>query len=655
MASTSDYERSPTVTEVDTPLTEKLKSLWETRPGFMGWLATVDHKEIGLRYIITAFAFLIAGGIEALIFRVQLAWSNMHVLKPEQFDQLFTMHGMTMIFLYAGPVLSGFSNYLWPLLLGSRDMALPRLNALSYWIYLCAGLFLYSAFLVGFGPNVGWFNYVPLAARAYNNGPNIDIYALGMILLGISTTVGAVNFIVTFLRMRAPGMSINRVPIMVWGTLTANAANLFAIPSVSLAFFLLWMDRNLGTHFFDTTAGGSALLWQHLFWMFGHPWVYAIVLPAMGMVSDGLPVFCRRPLVGYTAVALATVATMVLGFGVWVHHMFATGLPNISLSFFSAASIIITVPSAVGVFAWLATIWTGRPVFTTPFLFFASFIILFTIGGVSGFMTGSVPVDWQLTDTYFVVAHIHYVLIGINVFPVVGALYFWFPKFTGKMMDERLGRWNFWTMFLGFNLGFFPMHISGLLGMPRRIYTFSDSMGWDWLNLITTLGSFVFAIGVLLLIYNVINSLRHGVSAGSNPWDGPTLEWATTSPPPPYNFAVIPTVASRHPLWEDRLGMPAGERSQVQRGLVLDHGKEALGTTTVDAEPNVILKMPLDTLVPLCLALSMTIVAIGLALINWWVVVVGGACTAASVLAWLWPEARLGETAAPAPGRAQHG
>jgi cytochrome c oxidase subunit 1/cytochrome c oxidase subunit I+III len=270
-------------------------------------------------------------------------------------------------------------------------------------------------------------------------------------------------------------------------------------------------------------------------------------------------------------------------------------------------------------------------------------------------MTGSVPVDWQLTDTYFVVAHIHYVLIGINVFPVVGALYFWFPKFTGKMMDERLGRWNFWTMFLGFNLGFFPMHISGLLGMPRRIYTFSDSMGWDWLNLITTLGSFVFAIGVLLLIYNVINSLQHGVSAGANPWDGPTLEWATTSPPPPYNFAVIPTVASRHPLWEDRLGMPAGERSQVQRGLVLDHGKEALGTTTVDAEPNVILKMPLDTLVPLCLALSMTIVAIGLALINWWVVVVGGACTAASVLAWLWPEARLGETAAPAPGRTQHG
>ena len=324
------------------------------------------------------------------------------------------------------------------------------------------------------------------------------------------------------------------------------------------------MDRNLGTHFFDTTAGGSALLWQHLFWMFGHPWVYAIVLPAMGMVSDGLPVFCRRPLVGYTAVALATVATMVLGFGVWVHHMFATGLPNISLSFFSAASIIITVPSAVGVFAWLATIWTGRPVFTTPFLFFASFILLFTIGGVSGFMTGSVPVDWQLTDTYFVVAHLHYVLIGINVFPVAGAIYFWFPKFTGKLMDERLGRWNFWTMFIGFNLGFFPMHISGLLGMPRRIYTYPDSMGWDWLNLITTIGSFLFGFGVLLLIYNVVRSMRHGPSAGSNPWDAPTLEWATSSPPPPYNFAVIPVVASRHPLVGRPAG-PAGRRAQPCR------------------------------------------------------------------------------------------
>jgi cytochrome c oxidase subunit 1/cytochrome c oxidase subunit I+III len=487
-----------------------------------------------------------------------------------------------------------------------------------------------------------------LAARAYDAGPNIDFYALGMILLGISTTVGSINFIVTFLRMRAPGMSINRVPILIWGTLTASAANIFAIPAVSLAFFLLWMDRNLGTHFFDVPTGGSAMLWQHLFWMFGHPWVYAIVLPAMGMVSDGLPVFCRRPIVGYTVVALATVATMVLGFGVWVHHMFATGLPNVSLSFFSAASIIIAVPSAVGVFAWIATIWTGRPVFTTAFMFFASFIVLFVIGGVSGFMTGSVPVDWQLTDTYFIVAHLHYVLIGINVFPVVGATYFWFPKFTGRLMDERLGRWNFWTMFSGFNIGFFPMHISGLLGMPRRIYTYADGMGWDWLNLITTIGSYVFALGVLLFLINVWKSYRHGAPAGNNPWDAPTLEWATTSPPPPYNFVVIPTVASRHPLWEDRLQQHEGEGSHIEAGLVLDHDREAIGTSSLDATPDVILRMPHDSYAPVILAVAATASFAGLAFHSWWLAALGALIAGIDIIGWLWPEQKLGETAEPA-------
>jgi len=645
-----DYERAPTVAVEDRQpaLPEELRKLWETKPGFLGWLSSVDHKEIGIRYIITAFAFLIAGGVEALIFRLQLAGPNLHLLTPEQYDQLFTTHGMTMIFLYAGPVLTGFSNYLWPLLLGARDMALPRLNALSYWIYLCAGIFLYAAFAFGFGPNDGWFNYVPYAARAYNNGPNIDFYSLGMILLGISTTVGSTNFIVTFLRLRAPGMSINRVPILVWGTLTAAAANIFAIPAVSLAFFLLWMDRNLGTHFFDVPTGGQPLLWQHLFWMFGHPWVYAIVLPAMGMVSDGLPVFCRRPLVGYTVVALATVATMVLGFGVWVHHMFATGLPSVSLSFFSAASIIIAVPSAVGVFAWIATIWTGKPILTTAFLFFANFIVLFTIGGVSGYMTGSVPVDWQLTDTYFVVAHLHYVLIGINVFPVVGAVYFWFPKFTGRMMDERLGRWNFWTMFIGFNVGFFPMHISGLLGMPRRVYTYADGMGWDWLNLITTAGSYLFAIGVLMFLINVVRSYRNGPPAGDNPWDAPTLEWATSSPPPPYNFVVIPTVQSRHPLWEDRLGGETPGHSYVHAGLVLDHGRETVGTSPLDAEPDIILRMPKDSFAPLILSLTLTAIFIALAFNIFWLAIVGGLATGADIIFWLWPERGLGETAEPA-------
>jgi cytochrome c oxidase subunit 1/cytochrome c oxidase subunit I+III len=646
----AEYERAPVVAPADQQgLAARLLRIWKTEPGIAGWLSTTDHKEIGLRYIITAFAFLIAGGVEALIFRLQLAGPNLHILTPEQYDQLFTTHGMTMIFLYAGPVLSGFSNYLWPLILGARDMALPRLNALSYWIYLCAGIFLYAAFACGFGANDGWFNYVPYAARAYNGGPNIDFYALGIILLGISTTVGSINFVVTFLRLRAPGMSINRIPILAWGTVTASAANIFAIPAVSLAFFLLWMDRNFGTHFFDVPSGGQPLLWQHLFWMFGHPWVYAIVLPAMGMVSDGLPVFCRRPLVGYTAVALATVATMVLGFGVWVHHMFATGLPNVSLSFFSAASIIIAVPSAVGVFAWIATIWSGKPVFTTAFMFFASFIVLFTIGGVSGFMTGSLPVDWQLTDTYFVVAHIHYVLIGINVFPVAGAIYFWFPKFTGRLLDERLGRWNFWTMFIGFNLGFFPMHISGLLGMPRRVYTYADGMGWDWLNLITTFGSFVFAVGVLLLIINVVASRRRRAPAGDNPWDAPTLEWSVPSPPPPYNFAVIPTVGSRHPLWEGRLPPQQGDsKSYVEGGMALDHGRETVGTTPLDAEPRIILKMPKDSFAPVLLSLSLTAFFAGLGLHIWWLAIAGLVCAGIDIIGWLWPERSLGETAEPA-------
>ncbi|HZD26877.1 MAG TPA: cbb3-type cytochrome c oxidase subunit I, partial [Alphaproteobacteria bacterium] len=429
----AEYLRTPRVETVSAELARRLHELWETRPGLMGWIGTVDHKEIGIRYIVTAFLFLIAGGIEALIMRLQLAQPNQDLLNAAQYDQLFSMHGITMIFLYALPVLSGFSNYLFPLLLGSRDMAFPRLNAFSYWVYLAAGIFLYASFAIAQAPNNGWFNFAPYSLKPYNPGLNMDFYALGMIFLGISTTVGAANFVVTVMRTRAPGMSINRLPIMIWGTTTVSVGILLAVPSVSLAFALLWMDRQLGTHFFDAADGGQPLLWQHLFWIFAHPWVYIIVLPAMGMVSDGLPVFCRRPLVGYTLVALATVMTMVLGFGVWLHHMFVTGIPLLALSFFSGASFIITIPSAISVFAWVATIWSGRPVVTTAFLYFASFIAMFVIGGVSGVMTAAVPADLQLHGTYFVVAHIHYVLIGINLFAVLGALYFWFPKMTGRL------------------------------------------------------------------------------------------------------------------------------------------------------------------------------------------------------------------------------
>ncbi|WP_370659997.1 cytochrome c oxidase subunit I [Massilia horti] len=628
----------------DPGIAVRLERIWKAEPGLHAWLASVDHKQIGRRYLVTAFLFLIIGGIEALLLRLQLARPGQHVLTPDQYNELFTMHGVTMIFLYALPILSGFSNFLWPLLLGARDMAFPRLNAFSYWVFLFSGLFMYASFLVARPPDAGWFNYVPYSGRNYNQNLGMDLYALGMVFYGISTTVGAVNFVVSLLRTKAPGMSINRVPIIIWGTLTASVGNLFAVPAVSLAFLLLWLDRNFYTHFYDARMGGHPLLWQHLFWMFGHPWVYAIVLPAMGIVSDALPVFCRRPLVGYTPVAMSTVATMFIGFGVWVHHMFATGLPPISLSFFSAASIIIVIPSAVAVFAWIATIFTGRPVFQTPFLFFAGFIVLFTIGGVSGFMTASVPLDWQLTDTYFVVAHMHYVLLGINVFPVLGGLTFWFPKLTGRMLNERLGKWSFWIMFIGFNVGFFPMHISGLLGMPRRIYTYPPGMGWDLPNLVTSVGSFLFAAGVLLFLINVALSLTSGRKASANPWDASSLEWSLPSPPPAYNFAVIPTLASRHPLWEDRLDKD-GTRSSLSEGLLLDHGRETVATNTLNAEPVAILRMPEDSLMPLATAIVLTVLFGALLAHSWWIAGLAAILTLVAAVRWLWPQATLGQTA----------
>jgi cytochrome c oxidase subunit 1/cytochrome c oxidase subunit I+III len=644
MSTNPEYQRSPELLESSPQLEARLTAIWETAPGIRGVLSSVDHKRIGIRYIITAFVFLLLGGIEALMMRLQLTHSDLKLLSPEAYDQLFTMHGFTMIFLYAGPVLSGFSNYLWPLLLGSRDMAFPRLNALSYWIFGLAGVFLYVSFPLGLAPNAGWFNYPPYSSSAYSPGPNIDFYLLGLIFLGISTTVGAANFVVSLMRTRAPGMSINRLPILAWGTLTASVGNLLAIPAVSLACVLLFMDRQFGTHFFDVEQHGQPLLWQHLFWMFGHPWVYAIVLPALGIVSDALPTFCRRPLVGYTPVALATVATMIVGFGVWLHHMFATGMPMLSLAFFSAASLVITIPSAVSTFAWIATIWTGKPVLTTAFLFLSSFIVLFVIGGVSGVMTGAVPLDFQLTDTYFVVAHLHYVLIGINVFPVIGGIYYWFPKMTGRLMGERLGRWNFWTMFVGFNLGFFPMHIVGLMGMPRRIYTYGPGLGWDTINLITSIGSFVFAVGIGLFIVNFFASVRRGKHAGNNPWDAPTLEWSVPSPVPAYNFAVIPIVATRHPLWEERLNESAA-RSSLNRGYLLDQGRETLATTVLDAQPDLILKMPGDSYAPLTLALSLGILFVGLIMHMPWPTGAGVIGAALSIIVWLWPQRSLGQIA----------
>jgi cytochrome c oxidase subunit I len=616
-------------------LHDRLLKIWETRPGLLGALGSVDHKTIGKRYLATALLFLLVGGAEAAIMRLQLAHGDTHLLSPEQYNQLFTMHGVTMIFWYAAPILSGFSNFLWPLLIGSRDMAFPRLNAFSYWTFLFSGLFVYSSFVVGQAPDGGWFAYVPLTTASYSPGLNLDFYAIGLVFLTLSTTVGAINFIVTVLKLRAPGMSLDRLPIYLWGTTTASFAALFSLPSLTVACVMLYLDRRAGTHFFDSASGGQPLLWQHLFWIFGHPWVYIVVLPAMGIVSQALPAFCRRPLVGYAFVAMATVSTGILGFGVWVHHMFATGIAPLPMSFFSAASLVITIPSAVAVFAWLATVWQGRPVMRTPLLFMAGFVMLFVIGGVSGVATAAAAFDQQLTDTYFVVAHLHYVLVGINVFGVTAGLYYWFPKMTGRMMSERLGRWNFWVMFLGFNLGFFPMHISGLLGMPRRVYTYPSALGWDGWNLVTTVGAYVFAAGVLLLFVNLLYSRVRGTPAGANPWDAPTLEWSVPSPPPAYNFAVIPTVRSRHPLWE--AGRAGDDAGPLAAGPVLDEDKLTLETSALDAEVTDVLRMPEDSLLPLLLALAVTALCYGLLLRSVALAAAAGVLMLGLTTTWLWP------------------
>jgi cytochrome c oxidase subunit I len=626
---------STTVSNASASAIRRLTTIWATAPGLYGVLATVDHKTIGKRYLVTAFVFFLLGGLEAGAMRAQLAQSNLHVLTPEQYNQLFTMHGVTMIFLFASPILSGFSNYLWPLMIGSRDMAYPRVNALSYWTLLMSGVFLYSSVLVGRVPDGGWFAYAPMTDPAYSPGLNLDFYVLGLTFLGISTTVGAANFITTFFTMRAPGMSLNRLPIILWGTLTVSFGVLFSMPALSVSCVMLFFERRFGMHFFDAAFGGRPLLWQHLFWMFGHPWVYIVVLPAIGLASDIIPTFARRPLAGYTFVVLSTVTTLILGFGVWVHHMFSTGLPQLSMTFFSATGMVISIPSGVSIVAWIATIWLGRPVFRVPFLFMCGFIVLFVIGGVNGVMTAAVPFDWQLTDTYFIVAHIHYVLVGINVFPVMGAFYFWLPKMTGRMLSERLGRWVFWLMFIGMNVAFFPMHIAGMLGMPRRVFTYPSGLGWDLPNLITSVGAAVFASGVALFVVDFVRSLRVGAIAGNNPWDAPTLEWSMSSPPPAYNFAVLPTVRSPYPLWEGRLNERGA--SEVNAGMTLDEGRETFGTSPLDARATEVLRMPDDSLWPVLLSFALLVIFLGLLVSAWWLAIVGGLGLFATMSGWFWP------------------
>jgi cytochrome c oxidase subunit I+III len=625
-------------------LHRQLAAIWATGPGWQR-LAAVNHTVIGLRFIITAFAFFAIGGVLGMLTRVQLATPLSTFMTPETYNQVFTVHGSMMLFLFAIPMIEGVAVYLAPKVLGARDFAFPRLTAYGYWCYLFGGTIVAVSLLAGVAPDSGWFMYTPLSSNVYTPGINADVWLLGITFVEISALTLAVEIVVSILKMRAPGMSLDRMPIFGWYMLVTALMMVAAFPPLILGSILLETERAFGLPFFDPTRGGDPLLWQHLFWLFGHPDVYIIFLPMAGVLSTIIPALAGRPLVGYRAIVVAIIALAFVSFGIWVHHMFTVGIPHLALAFFSAASAIVAVPTAVQIFAWLATLAAGRPRWNVPMLYVFGFFFVFVIGGLTGVMLAMVPFDWQAHDSYFVVAHMHYVVAGALAFPMLAALYYWLPLLTGRTAIHGLSVPAFWLIFVGFNLTFFLMHLTGLRGMPRRIYTYADGMGWNTLNMITSAGSLLFAIGVLLFFWNVLVSRKHGRIAGDNPWDAPTLEWATTSPPPPYNFVVIPTVGSRHPLWEGRLGETRSD-SHVEAGLVLDKGRENVATTPLDAQPDAILKMPGDSLSPFVLSLCLTAIFVGL-LLNLWVLVgLAVAASAAAILGWLWPESKLGETRA---------
>jgi len=601
-----------------------------TRParttGLGGWLTTVDHKKIGVLYGITAFVFFLVGGAEALLIRLQLATPNGKILSAQTYNQVFTMHGTTMIFMVVMPLSAAFFNYLLPLQIGARDVAFPRLNAFSYWLFLSGGLFMYSSFLLGGAPNGGWFGYSPNTSITYSPGHNIDYWLFGLLIMGIGSTVSAVNFITTIINLRAPGMRMLRMPVFSWMTFVASFLLLFAMPVITIALFLLMFDRQWGTHFFDPLAGGDAVLWQHLFWLFGHPEVYILVLPAMGVVSEILPVFSRKPLFGYPVVVFSGIAIGFMGWGVWVHHMFAVGLGPVATSAFSISTMLIAVPTGVKIFNWLATMWGGRLRFQPPLLFAIGFVTMFTIGGLSGVTHALVPADRQQTDTYYVVAHFHYVLFGGSILGLFGGIYYWYPKIFGRMLDERLGKLHFWMNIIGFNLAFGPMHILGLQGMPRRIYTYPANMGFNFWNAVSTVGAFTIAAATAVFIYNVWRTQRHGSPAPPDPWDARTLEWMIPSPAPAYNFREVPLVSSVDEYWHRKYG--ENEEGRVIRVAEPDDiVQKPLG-------PGEHAHMPSPSYYPLVAALGLPVIAYGQIYRTWAVSAIGVIVLLAGIYGW---------------------
>jgi cytochrome c oxidase subunit 1 len=578
--------------------------------GLWSWITTVDHKRIGILYGVSAFTFFLIGGLEALVIRLQLWAPNMTLVSAQMFNALFTMHATTMIFLAIMPLSAAFFNFIIPLQIGARDVAFPRLNAFSYWVFISGAVLLHVSFLVGSAPDVGWFGYANLTAREFSPGPAVDFWLLGLQVLGVSSVAAALNFLITIINMRAPGMTYMRLPIFVWMSLITMVLIVLAFPAITVGLILLMFDRFFGTNFFIVAKGGDPVLWQHLFWVFGHPEVYILILPAMGVASEILPVFSRKPLFGYAVMVYSGLAIAFLSFGVWAHHMFAVGLGPMADAIFSASTMLIAIPTGVKVFNWIATMWGGAIRFSTAMLFAVSFISMFIIGGLSGVMHASPPADLQQTDTYFVVAHIHYVLIGGSIFALFAGIYYWFPKMTGRLLNETLGKLHFWTFFLAFNVTFMPMHWTGLVGgMPRRVYTYGSELNVTELNQASTIGALALGLSVLIFVVNAFVSLRSGKRAGNDPWEGATLEWSIPSPPPVYNFARVPVVHSRDALWAlkhpERVHGSAAHASHAAAEAHDGHGAQAAD------EPPVI-HMPSPSYFPVMIAMGLLVGASGL-------------------------------------------